>query len=1322
MHSIEKLKVLLLEDNQLDMELVKHTVQQEIKYELEFKWVIQENDFVEALTSFRPDIILSDYNLPSFTGLDALKHSIKVDPLIPFIIVTGSMSEEIAADSIMAGAWDYVVKDRLHRLPSAFLNALKLKVEKEKATKAEDELQELKEKTGLQLKLLYKAIENAPSSIVITNEKGDIEYVNPEFERLTGYAQDEAIGQNPRILKSGIQDDLFYRDLWKTISKGSQWSGEIINKKKNGDLYWEQVSISPIQSENDEIQNYIAVKHDISILKKQEEELLLREKNFSSLLENPKGYVIYRMEFDLENDTSNVTHVSPSIEDVLGIPKEDWYNMNKWYANVHPDDYPTMLEASKKSKAHPYKFDEQFRYIHPTKGVRWFHIRSTGASSNTNSTVLEFETGIIIDITEQKLLQEELKTSEEKYYSLFNEMAEGSNLHEMIYDQSGKAIDYRILDCNPASEILLGIKKEKAINKLATELFSADTAPYLDIYSKVTETGEPTSFEVFFEPMNKHFKISAFSPSPHKFATIFSDITKRIRSQKTQTALYNISNAVLSTPSLEIFLNIVRTQLSKVIDTTNFLVALYDKSTDRVSLPYMADQQDIFASFPAKKTLTGYVIKSQKPLFANIEKKKELERAGEIELVGTLSKIWLGVPLFVEDEVIGVLAVQSYENEKAFNDDDLELLSLISHQISISIIRKKEQEDLKVSEEKFRLISSSAQDAIIMINNDNHIIYWNPSAEKIFGYSSEEVLGTNLHEFITPPEFRSLHKEKFPHFQKTGEGAAIGKMVELAALKKNGEKFPIELSLSKMEIDGKWGAVGILRDITDRKNAEKEIYDSELKLKTILNEIQAGVVIIDEETKEIIDLNPAAAFMIGLPQEKARGKKCINLICPHEKCEFECGFVEKRNSEGILRTASGEIIPILKTVIRVELNGRKCYIDSFVDISEQKNLQSNLKDALTKSQESDHLKSAFLATMSHELRTPLNAVIGFSDLIMDGMDKESVAEMAQLIHQNGHELLKIIESIFEISMIQSKVTKVETEDIAFVDLFASVKQAINASLIKENRQSLDCIYKPDPRLRSGEIKSDRTKLLQILSIFVNNAVKFTETGQIEYGFKLRNGSIEFFVKDTGIGIPKDKQDIIFEAFRQADDSHTRKHGGVGLGLAICKELAPLLGGELKVESEVGKGSTFCFSLPYVQVDVPIEDKADKIIPTIPDFSNNTILIAEDMESNFLFLNRLITLTKAKIIWVQNGVDAVTSVKEHPEIDLVLMDIRMPGMNGYEATKQIKFLRPELIVVAQTAYALAKDKDEALDAGCDDYIAKPIRKNDLFTIISKYLKG
>ncbi|MCF8459020.1 MAG: PAS domain S-box protein, partial [Bacteroidales bacterium] len=1092
MDSIEKLKVLLLEDNQLDMELVKHAVQKNIKYELEFKWVIQENEFVEALTSFRPDIILSDFNLPSYTGLDALKHSIRVDPSIPFIIVTGSMSEEIAADSIKAGAWDYVVKDRLHRLPSAFLNALKLKVEKEKATKAKDELRELKEKTGLQIRLLYKAIENAPSSIVITDNAGSIQYVNPEFERLTGYTPTEAYGQNPRILKSGIQDEAFYKTLWDTISNGSQWSGEIINKKKNGDLYWEQVSISPIQSENNEIQNYIAVKHDISLLKKQEEELLLREKNFSSLLKNPKGYVIYRMEFDLENDTNQVTHVSPSIEDVMGVLKEDWYNMNKWYENVHPDDYPTILEASKKSKYPPYKFDEQFRYVHPTKGVRWLHIRSTGIEMKEGNSKLEFETGIVMDITEQKVLQEELKASEEKYYSLFTEMAEGSYLHEIIYDQSEKAIDYRILDCNPASEILLGIKKEKAISKLATELFRTNTPPFLDIYSKVTETGEPATFEVFFEPMNKHFSISAFSPSPHKFATIFSDITKRIRSEKTQTALYNISNAVLSTSSLEIFLNIVRTQLSKIIDTANFFVALYDKTTDSLSLPFMTDQKDKFESFPAKKTMTGYVIKTKKPLLANIQKKKELEQAGEIEIVGTLSKIWLGVPLFVEDEVIGVLAVQSYENEKAFNDDDLELLSLISHQISISIIRKKEQEDLKVSEEKFRLISSSAQDAIIMIDNNSSIIYWNPSAEKTFGYSSNEVIGRNLHEFLSPAEYRSLHMEKFPQFQKTGEGAAIGKILELAAIKKNGEKIPIELSLSKMEIDGNWGAVGILRDISERKKAEKEIHDSELKLKTILNEIQAGVVIIDEETKEIIDLNPAAEFMIGLPQEKIRGKKCINLICPHDQCEFEYGFVEKRNSEGILRTANGENIPILKTVIRAELNGRKCYIDSFVDISEQKELQSNLKNALSKSQESDHLKSAFLATMSHELRTPLNAVIGFSDLIMDGMDEDSVAEMAQLIHQNGQELLKIIESIFEISMIQSNVTKVEMEDISLVELFASVKQAINASLIKENKSSLHCVYKPDPMLRSRVIKSDRTKLLQILSILVNNVVKFTD--------------------------------------------------------------------------------------------------------------------------------------------------------------------------------------------------------------------------------------
>lgn len=263
---MESLKVLLLEDNENDMEIIKLELLSSNKYELDFNWVISKEEYLDALEHYKPDIIFSDYNLPQFNGLEAIKIVHEKDPYIPIIIVTGTLTEEAAADCIKAGAWDYVVKERLSRLPVALENSVKLKSEKIRNRASEAELKLVRSKTDIQIKLLYDAVERAPSTIVITDENGDILFVNPEFERVTGYKKEEALGRNPRILQSGEHDHDFYKKMWITLLSRKEWRGELLNKKKNGDLYWEQASIAPIMDENNKINYFVAIKHDVTEL------------------------------------------------------------------------------------------------------------------------------------------------------------------------------------------------------------------------------------------------------------------------------------------------------------------------------------------------------------------------------------------------------------------------------------------------------------------------------------------------------------------------------------------------------------------------------------------------------------------------------------------------------------------------------------------------------------------------------------------------------------------------------------------------------------------------------------------------------------------------------------------------------------------------------------------------------------------------------------------------------------------------------------------------------------------------------------------------
>ena len=322
--------------------------------------------------------------------------------------------------------------------------------------------------------------------------------------------------------------------------------------------------------------------------------------------------------------------------------------------------------------------------------------------------------------------------------------------------------------------------------------------------------------------------------------------------------------------------------------------------------------------------------------------------------------------------------------------------------------------------------------------------------------------------------------------------------------------------------------------------------------------------------------------------------------------------------------------------------------------------------------------------------------------------------MNKYVSDNGKKLLSIIESIFDISLLETRSTILKTEEFALKDLFDELEITINSLIQLENKKEILTYYQPDRRNEQLKIKSDRQRLKQLLSNLLTNAVRYTDKGSIRYGYSVRKNEIEFFVADTGIGIPPGRQADIFNKFTQVDASATRTRGGLGLGLSIVSEIARLLGGRVRVDSVRNSGSTFYFNLPLKAINEKREGFG-------LDLSGRNILIVEDVESNYLYLEKLLTESGATVLWAQTGQDAITIAEKLEKIDLVLMDIRIPDMDGYAITRKIKELRPEVPVIAQTAYAMSGDKEEALDAGCVAHISKPIRVNDLIDAISKHLQ-
>ena len=374
-----------------------------------------------------------------------------------------------------------------------------------------------------------------------------------------------------------------------------------------------------------------------------------------------------------------------------------------------------------------------------------------------------------------------------------------------------------------------------------------------------------------------------------------------------------------------------------------------------------------------------------------------------------------------------------------------------------------------------------------------------------------------------------------------------------------------------------------------------------------------------------------------------------------------------------------------------------------------------------RAEESDRLKLAFLANMSHEIRTPMNGILGFTELLKEPkLSGKEQQEYIDIIERSGKRMLNIINDIISISKVES----------------GQIEVSLSETNINEQIEYIQTFFKPEAKLKGIElfiskklaeedtfVKTDREKVYAVLTNLVKNALKFTNEGSIEFGCEKKGNHLEFFIKDTGLGISKSQKKIIFERFRQANETISRTHEGSGLGLAISKAYVEMLNGKIWVESKQGKGSTFYFTIPLIS-DNKLEEKdvIEKAVSVVKEgttIKNLKVLIVEDDAISKLLITIAVKPYSKEILKVSTGIEAVEACRSNPDIDLVMMDINMPKMDGYEATKLIREFNKDLIIIAQTANGMQSDRDNAIAAGCTDYISKPINITDLGALIQKY---
>lgn len=397
------------------------------------------------------------------------------------------------------------------------------------------------------------------------------------------------------------------------------------------------------------------------------------------------------------------------------------------------------------------------------------------------------------------------------------------------------------------------------------------------------------------------------------------------------------------------------------------------------------------------------------------------------------------------------------------------------------------------------------------------------------------------------------------------------------------------------------------------------------------------------------------------------------------------------------------------------------FVSNQIRISiDRKKSELELVDAKEKAIQSDKLKTSFLTNMSHEVRTPMNAIIGFSTLLNDeDISKDESMEYVSLIASNASILLRIIDNVIEVAKLEAGEVVLERKQFGINQLLVDLLEVFEKSDARRPDVSVNIsIAGSDEEYM---LYNDPSRLMQMLSILIGNALKFTEEGSVDFGYKLiENKYIEFIIKDTGVGIPASQQVNIFERFRQADNSLTRKFGGTGLGLTIVKHLVDLMGGQIVLESEEGKGTLFRILLPIFQPTVEVlPGLTVKAKPRL-DLSGKHILVVEDVESNYQYIVAVLKSTMVSIHWITDGNAAVDFCLNYPDIDMVFMDINLPGIDGYEATRQIRETKPDLPIIALTAYAMTGERERSMDAGCNEYLSKPVSPRELLAVVTKFL--
>jgi len=1136
-----------------------------------------------------PDLVISDFDLP-----DSLRAMIEEEmgpylSEVPLIYLVGEKNARKAAQTLESGVWDFVQKEQIFKLvPSVYSSQKYTNVIKQRQ-KAERELMESRDRYMSIFKSVHDGI------ILIDLESRKITEYNPRVLEMFGLSEADMKSLDLERY-SAIDEGYTIERAREYINKaltGKSVSFEWRNIKKSGEKFWTLNSFSVVQIDN---KSYILlVTRNIDEQKNLTRSLVESQEHFRALAENSPDII---MHFDRDHKHLYVNGMAAS---QTGLPIEEFINKSHREMGVFPEELVLRWEVAleqvfKTGESQTIVFDIELADGKTT--FEWRLYPETDSSEAIASVI-----GVARNITDSVESEHALVRSEER----LNLALSATNLGLWDWNLISNEVYY-----SPIWFSMLGYGPDEFPQKLEiwTELQHPDDRDGSFTFVQEVIKKRESSFDIEFRMKHKNGsyvwvrsqgKAVSFDAEGNttRLTGIHEDINERKKGEQVRQVLFDISNAVNSTHSLDELYALIRESLGRVVDTTNCFLALYNEEVDTLTLPFMEDEKDAFTEFPARKTLTSFVIKTSQAQLVDIEREKELTQQGDIEPVGAPCVSWLGVPLKHEGKTIGVFAVQSYTEEVIYTQSDAELLEFASDQIALAIDRRRHQDRLRSNQERQRRVFESSPDPMLVVDPSALILDFNSAFLEAFNVNAELVHGQKIYRFIDKIHWR-LAIQNFAETWKKG----YLKNLEYQVVRPDGITFDAEIST---------GA----------------IYDGE-----------------------------------GRPES---------------------------------------MVLILK------------------NISERKEAERKILEAKYKAEESDRLKTAFLSNMSHEIRTPMNAIVGFSDLLSDEqLSPDERRDFIAQINQGADDLMRLIDDIIDIAKIEAGQVNVHISECFIRELFKELHLMYIQNIKRTGKEGVVIRLEWNWPLNELAIYTDPFRLKQILINLLSNAVKFTEEGEIILGIQEHPEGVYFYVKDSGIGIREEKQKVIFDRFMQGHEAKTKLYGGTGLGLAISKNLTEILGGNIGVESESGKGAKFWLILPRNEVPLKYEAALRTPSNNLRSWDDKKILIAEDDHSNYYFLFESLKDTGVEILWSKDGEETMEMFREHSDLNVVLMDINMPLINGYECTRRIKNERPGLPVIAQTAYAMSGEREISREAGCDEYLSKPIKVSELLDTLSRYI--